>query len=294
MKILILGGSGMLGHRLWLELSQSHETWATLRAAAELARHPAFDLKRACAPVDVLRRDDLSQALGAVRPDCVINCIGLIKQLHQDPLAALELNAVLPHRLAHLCAAAGARLIHISTDCVFSGREGNYAETSPADADDLYGRTKFLGEVTTSAHCLTLRTSIIGRELKTRLGLIEWFLSQAGPVQGFRRAIYTGLTTDEMARAIRDYVLPHPQLHGLYQVASTPISKYDLLLLAREAFGRRITIQPSDSLICDRSLNGERFHQATGYAAPSWPQMLQTLAAYSTFYDQSQSPLPAS
>jgi dTDP-4-dehydrorhamnose reductase len=203
MKVLILGGSGMLGHRLWLDLGPAYETWATLRSTGPMEGYGVFDLKRACYPIDALRVDDLARALAAVRPDCVINCIGLIKQLNQDPLAALELNAVLPHRLAHLCAAAGARLIHISTDCVFSGAAGNYAESAPSDATDIYGRTKFLGEVA-YPHCLTLRTSIIGRELHTRLGLIEWFLSQTEPVQGFRRAIYTGLTTGELARVLRD------------------------------------------------------------------------------------------
>jgi len=146
MKILILGGSGMLGHRLWLDLGQSHETWATLRSTTDIEKSKAFDLRRACYPIDVLRQNDLIRAMAAVQPDCVINCVGLIKQLPQDPLTALELNAVLPHRLAHLCAAAGARLIHVSTDCVFTGTGGNYSEDSPPDATDLYGRTKALGE----------------------------------------------------------------------------------------------------------------------------------------------------
>ncbi len=290
MKVLILGGSGMLGHRLWLNLSPVHETWATLRSTTEIERFGGFDLARALCPIDALKQDDLARALAAVRPDWVINCIGLIKQLHQDPLLSLELNAALSHRLAHLCAASGARLIHISTDCVFSGAAGNYTETDNSDAADLYGRTKFLGEVT-YPHCLTLRTSIIGRELKTRLGLIEWFLGQTAPVQGFRRAIYTGLTTDELARVIRDYALASPQLtspqlNGLYHVASAPISKYDLLVLTREAFGRSIIIHPNDSFVCDRSLNGERFRQATGYEAPPWPHMIQSLAASTSFYDQ--------
>jgi dTDP-4-dehydrorhamnose reductase len=284
MRVLVLGGSGMLGHRLWLDLGQAHETWATLRSAAGLEQYKAFNLDRACYPIDALRRDDLVRAMATVRPDCVINCIGLIKQLHQDPLLALELNSVLPHRLAELCAATGSRLIHISTDCVFAGATGNYSESSPSDATDLYGRTKALGEVA-DPRCLTLRTSIIGRELKTRLGLLEWFLNRTEPVQGFRRVVYSGLPTTELARVIRDYVLGDPLLSGLYNVASDPISKYDLLVLVRDAFGRRTPIQPDDSIVCDRSLNGGRFRQATGYVAPSWQQMLHTLAGQSTLYE---------
>lgn len=281
MRILILGGAGMLGHRLWLALSQKHDVWATLRgSAADLPAHFAFPRHRACERVDVLATDDLLRVLGQVRPETVINCVGLIKQspLAQDPLLAIALNASLPHRLARLCQASGARLIHISTDCVFSGRRGRYTEADISDAEDLYGRTKFLGEVA-EAHTLTVRTSIVGRELRTRFGLIEWFLHQTGIVSGYRRALYSGLTTHELARVIAQYILPQPDLHGLYHVAGPAISKYDLLRQVHRLFNTAVTLTPDDRVVCDRSLDAARFQAAAGYVSPSWETMLSELAA---------------
>jgi dTDP-4-dehydrorhamnose reductase len=217
----------------------------------------------------------------------VINCIGLIKQmghLARDPLFSISLNSLLPHRISLICRAAKIRMIHISTDCVFSGKKGHYTENDPSDAEDLYGRTKFLGEVT-YPHCITLRTSIIGMELKNRLGLIEWFLAQKGTIKGFRNAIYTGFTTDEIARIIARIIIPNPDLNGLYQVSSDPISKYDLLMLAKTAFRKEIDIQPDEEFRSDRSLDSTRFREATGYQPPSWQAMLTEMAASLPFYD---------
>jgi len=175
-------------------------------------------------------------------------------------------------------------MVHISTDCVFSGKKGSYTEEDQSDAEDLYGRTKFLGEVA-YPHCVTLRTSLIGQELKTHLGLIEWFLAQKGTIQGFTRAIYTGFTTDELSRVIKDCIIPNPELRGVVQVSSDPISKYDLLQLAKQAYKRDdINIVPNDEFFCDRSLDSTRFRQITGYQPPSWPEMVQEMARNSTFY----------
>ncbi len=285
MKVLIVGGSGMLGHRLWLDLGRCFETWATLRTDSILSGHPDFDRARALQPVDVRNSTDLVRAFTLARPQCVINCVGIVKQAPaaRDPLQNIELNALFPHRLAELCAMTGARLIHISTDCVFTGARGNYSEEDLSDATDLYGRTKYLGEVS-YRHTLTLRTSFIGRELGGRNGLVEWFLSQGGPVYGFRRAIYSGLTADELARVIRERVLLHPEFHGIYHVASAPISKYELLLLLREAMGHQAEVVPDDAFVCDRTLNGSRFEAATGYVAPAWRTMIARMADYSSFY----------
>lgn len=287
MKILILGGTGMLGHRLWLNLSQVHETWVTVRGgASEFPGIPEFPRKYIRPHVDALVLDQVRDAIVSIQPDLVINCIGLIKQiaLANDPISSISLNALFPHQVSLVCRKAGIRMIHISTDCIFSGKKGRYVESDPSDAEDLYGRTKFLGEVT-YPHTITLRTSIIGRELKTRFGLIEWFLGQKGTIRGYKRAIYTGFTTDELSRIILNYVLPHPDLNGLYHVSSDPISKYDLLMLAKDSFGKEVTILPDENFLSDRSLDSTRFREITGYKPPAWPMMIDELKRNSSMYD---------
>lgn len=287
MKILILGGSGMLGHRLWMNLSEVHETWVTVRGdGSEVPNIPEFPRQYIRPMVDALNFDQVIRAMASIQPDLVINCIGLIKQqghIARDPLFSISLNAMLPHRISLACRAAKIRMIHISTDCVFSGKKGGYLETDQSDAEDLYGRTKFLGEVT-YPHCITLRTSIIGRELKTRLGLIEWFLAQSGSIHGYKRAIYSGFTTDEFSRILLNCVIPNPSLSGLYQVSSNPISKYDLLVLTKKAFRKDIEILPDEDFFCDRSLDSTHFRQNTGYEPPSWEEMTDEMASTSEFY----------
>lgn len=296
MKILIFGGSGMLGHRLWINLSQHHETWVTVRGdGSEIPDHPEFPRKHIRPYVDARTFDEVTRALASIQPDLLINCIGLIKQMAyfaKDPIYSISLNALLPHRISLICRTAGIRMIHISTDCVFSGKKGQYIESDQSDAEDLYGRTKFLGEVA-YPHTITIRTSIIGRELKTRLGLIEWFLAQRGTIRGYKRAVYTGFTTDELARIILDKVIPNPELSGVYHVSGDPISKYDLLMLAREAYGRDLVILPDEDYICDRSLDSTRFRQATGYIPPKWPDMMNELAGNSLLYDNLEDKLNA-
>lgn len=290
MKVLILGGSGMLGHRLWINLRKEHETWVTIRGSAnELPDVEEFPREFIRTNVDALNFDQVTRALASIQPDLVINCIGLIKQmghLAKDPIFSISLNAMLPHRISMICRVAKIRMIHISTDCVFSGKKGNYTEEDQSDAEDIYGRTKYLGEVSYS-HCVTLRTSIIGRELKNKLGLIEWFLAQKGPINGYKRAIYSGFTTDELSRVIMRYVIPDPSLSGVYQVSSDPISKYDLLQLAKSSYRMdKVTINPDNDFYCDRSLNSERFRRQTGYTPPSWQSMIDELSASSSFYDR--------
>jgi dTDP-4-dehydrorhamnose reductase len=294
MKILILGGHGMLGHRLWLNLRKEHEAWVTVRqTSSPFPDRPDFPSKYVRPDVDASNFDQVTRALASIQPDLVINCIGLIKQmghLARDPIMAISLNALLPHRISLVCRAAKIRMIHISTDCVFSGKKGNYLESDESDANDLYGRSKFLGEVAYPPHTITLRTSIIGHELKTRMGLIEWFLAhQDGEtVKGYTRAIFSGFTTDELSRIIMDYVIPHPELTGLHHVSSEPIAKYDLLRLANNAYGRNINILPDDQVVIDRSLDSTRFRQATGYQSPSWTEMIREMAENSNLYYQLQ------
>ncbi len=277
---MILGVTGMLGHTLFRDFAQ-HPDFAvtgTARRREGLDRYFAPHLlENVVTGVDAFRFETVREVIEKVRPDTVINCIGIIKQLKEayDPVTSIAINALFPHQLAKACAETGSRVIHISTDCVFSGQRGHYTEEDPSDAIDLYGRSKFLGELHHYDHAVTLRTSIIGHELDTRYGLIEWFLAQQGQVKGFTRAIYTGFPTAEMARIMAGYVIPNPQLKGLYQVASDPIDKYTLLGQVAQAYGKEIVIQPEDGFFCDRSLNGRKFAEATGYVAPAWPELVR-------------------
>jgi len=281
LRLLILGGSGMLGHQLWRGLHARHETWVTLRRpVADFAAHQLFDENKTIQINDITNNTTLGQALGQVKPEAVVNCVGLIKQRERagDESLARCVNADFPHRLAKRCGELGARLIHFSTDCVFAGTKGNYTEDDPADAIDLYGQSKHQGEVA-DAHCVTLRTSVIGHELGTNFGLLGWFLSQRGQtVNGFTKAIYTGFTTLEMARVVERILTQHPGLSGVWHVASNPISKFDLLKHCQAKLGWDGVIEPDDTFACDRSLNAERFNAATGYEPPSWDAMINELA----------------
>lgn len=280
MKVMVLGVTGMLGNAMFRVLSANSDlvVYATARSESSkrffsdnLSSHIIVD-------VDVENHDSLVKAFAAVRPDVVINCVGLVKQLADanDPLQAVPINTLLPHRLAALCQATSARLVHISTDCVFSGSKGNYLETDFPDAYDLYGRSKLLGEVD-YPHTITLRTSIIGHELSGHRSLVNWFLAQQGAVKGFTRAVFSGLPTVELATVVRDVVLPHQELHGLYHIASKPINKFDLLQLVAKAYGKSIEINPAKDFVIDRSLNAGRFKQATGYVPLGWPVLVQRM-----------------
>ncbi|MDC0309225.1 SDR family oxidoreductase [bacterium] len=283
MRVLILGVTGMLGNamfRVFAEIPE-HEVYGSARS--ESAKHYFNDDlgQNIICGVDAENHDSLTRVFGLVKPDVLINCVGLVKQLADagDPLLAMPINSMLPHRLAALCRVYGARFVHISTDCVFSGKKGAYLETDFPDADDLYGRTKLLGEVD-SVHTITLRTSIIGHELFRGRSLINWFLSQHGSIKGFTRAIFSGVPTVVLAKIIRDVIILRPELHGVYHVAAKPISKYDLLNLISEVYGKQIEIVPDDKLVIDRSLNAERFREATGYVAPAWDEMIKFMHSY--------------
>lgn len=228
--------------------------------------------------VDVENADHLLKVFSEVRPDVVLNCVGIIKQLLEadEPLTAIPINSLLPHRLAKLCAASGARLIHFSTDCVFSGSKGMYKESDFPDATDLYGRSKLMGEVD-YPNAITLRTSLIGHELSGNRSLVNWFLSQSAPIQGFHRAIFSGLPALEIARVIHELVLPNPDLCGLYHLSVDPISKFDLLNLVADVYGKSIEIIPDDDLVIDRSLDSSRFRAATGFSPKPWAELIQAM-----------------
>jgi dTDP-4-dehydrorhamnose reductase len=277
MKVLVVGASGMLGHAVLREFAASlgYQVWGTLRSEKARALLPMALRDRTLVGIDAQNDATLSKVFDEMRPDAVVNCVGVVKQLAaaDDPLEAIPLNSLLPHQLARQCARVGSRLVHVSTDCVFTGSQGNYREADTPDARDLYGRSKLLGEVD-EPQAVTLRTSIIGQELAGAHGLVGWFLSQRGPVKGFTRAIFSGLPTVTLARLIRDHVLRLPELRGLYHVSAAAISKYDLLRLVGAAYDHNIEIIPDDKLKIDRSLDSTRFRQVTGWRPPEWPELI--------------------
>ncbi len=270
----------MLGHQILKQLSPRHQVAVTLRQ--DKSSYDAFGLfsdDNAFYGIDVRNIDRISEVMAQFKPDAVINCIGIIKQRPsaKQSILSLEVNALLPHRLAVLCRLAGARLVHMSTDCVFSGTKGNYLETDVSDAEDLYGRSKHLGEVD-EVGCITLRTSIIGHELSRKSSLLEWTLAQQGEVKGFQKAIFSGFTTIEMARLIERVLLNHPDARGMYQVSSDPIDKYALLLLIKQHLHPAIEVVPDTAVQIDRSLDSSRFRAEFEYTPPSWPSMIAELA----------------
>lgn len=237
---------------------------------------------------DVNNHDNLVNMLHQIRPDVIVNCIGLTKHKAgaENPLSAIPINTLLPHRLAKICSSLGSRLIHISTDCVFSGEKGSYTESDFSDARDVYGKSKALGEID-SPNAITLRTSIIGHELNSAYGLLEWFLSQDVQCRGFRRAIFSGLPTIVLAKIIRDVVIPAKKLSGIYHVAASPINKYDLLKLIASEYGKAISISPDDTFVVDRSLSAAKFNADTGYLAPEWPELIRLMHTFKQKLDYS-------
>lgn len=280
LRVLVFGAAGMLGSTLFRDFSADSglEVFGTLRSVGD-ARHFSPTLRQALIPnVQLEGEAGMLTAFSQAKPDVVINCVGIIKQLPNasDHLESLAINASLPHRLAKYCAATGARLVHFSTDCVFSGKGGGYRESDFPDAYDLYGRTKYLGEVDYE-HAVTLRTSIIGHELNSAKSLVDWFLSQSGAIKGYRKAVFSGLPTIEVARVVRALVLTNPKLRGLYHLSVDPINKYDLLSLIARVYGKTIAIHPDEQVVIDRSLNSERFRSATGFTPKPWPMLIRAM-----------------
>ena len=288
MNILVLGGSGMLGHKLSQVLAPRFDTYSTVRgAAAGYRRYGIFDEDRLVGNVRAEDFATVEDAFVAVEPQVVVNCIGIVKQdaSAKDPIASIMVNSLFPQRVAQLASNTGARLLQLSTDCVFSGRQGNYGEDDTPDAEDLYGRSKLLGEVA-GERLLTIRTSMIGRELGGSHGLLEWFLSQSTSVRGFKRAVFSGFTTTALAGIIAEIIDQHPELNGIWHVAAERISKFDLLTLLKQSYGLATQIEPDDSFACDRSLNATRFREATGIKPPSWPEMIDEMHADPTPYEE--------
>jgi dTDP-4-dehydrorhamnose reductase len=279
-KVLVLGGDGMLGHELFLSLRARHEVRVTLRQPlASYSAHGLFDAANAYAGIEVRTAGKLEEVVGEFRPQAVVNCIGIVKQRpeSEDAIVSIEVNSLMPHRLALACRAAGARLVHLSTDCVFSGERGRYSETDRPDPIDLYGRSKLMGEVAGEG-ALTLRTSMIGRGLYRKTSLVDWLVAQKGRVQGYRNAVFSGLTTRELSRAIGLILEKHPLASGLYHLSAEPIDKFQLLTKLRSRLGLSLEIVPVEEPHIDRSLDSTRFRRVFGYAPPAWDAMLDELA----------------
>lgn len=287
MRLLVFGGTGMLGHQLWETCRTRLNADFTVRSSglsgvAEAVLEP----DRAVLGVRMEDPASIERALDETDAQVAVNCIGIVKQVAgADNLAeTIQANALFPHQLAAACRERGVRLIQVSTDCVFSGREGPYTEEHDPDPADAYGRSKLLGEVDAPG-ALTLRTSMIGRELGTTNGLLEWFLSQAhGTVRGFTRAVFSGPTTPVLSRLIADLVEGQEALEGVWHVGADPIAKHDLLLLIREAFDLDVEVEPDGSVGIDRSLDSTRLRSATGWTPPSWPEMIAELSESAESY----------
>ncbi len=283
MRVLILGVTGMLGSTLFKKYSNNAEILAYGTARNKLALN-YFDENlhgRIICNVNIDSDDSLIKVFEKSNPDVVINCIGLVKQVSEasDPLQAIAINALFPHRIAALCKKFNVRMIHISTDCVYSGRGGNYREYDFADADDLYGRSKFLGEVD-YPHAITLRTSIIGHELQGKRSLIDWFLSQNSSIKGYSQAFFSGLPTIELARVIQDFVLPNPKLSGLFHVSVDSISKLNLLKIVAKEYKKEIQIISDNNVQINRSLDSSKFRAATGFSSKAWTQLVAGMRAF--------------
>jgi len=277
----------MLGHRLWLDLCQRGETYATVRGSLpEYAHMGLFDSRRVVDRFEARDLGQLQEVFRRSRPDVVFNVAARIRTEAENPFFDVEINSILPHRLALLCSSAGARLIHVSTDGVFSGKRGNYTEADHPDAEDHYGRSKALGEVG-EPWALTVRVCPVGRELLSARSVVEWFLAQrGGAVRGYVHARFSGLTTPVVARILGDIAERHPSIRGIRHLSGPPLSKFNFLRLLNEHFGCGAVIEPDESHQIDRTLDSSRLQWEIGFTVPEWEDMVTALRDDSLPYDR--------
>ena len=280
LNILVLGCSGMLGYSIfdYFNSNKNFNTYGTLRSDEKLSLFDNNQQQHILTKIDALDINSLEQAVIKSQANIIINCIGLIKQEKNfdDPKIAFPINSILPHQLANIALTMKARLIHFSTDCVFTGDKGNYNENDIPDSIDIYGVSKKLGEVTYK-HTITLRTSIIGHELDSKKSLVDWFLNSSIEVNGYKNAIFSGLPTYEVARVLEKFVIPNNSLYGLYHLSANPINKYDLLNLIKEIYKKDIIIKEDKEFKIDRSLNSDIFKKTTGYNPPTWKELVHNM-----------------
>jgi len=278
-RVLVLGANGMLGGSLlrYLTTHTNAQVLGSVRNKLAAEQLKLLGFHNINDGIDVQNKQALRTLFKKFKPTLVLNCVGVIKQLDKSKahVSTIELNSLLPHRLAQLCDECGAKLVHFSTDCVFSGQLGGYDEKSLPDATDLYGRSKLLGEVDYGKH-LTLRTSIIGHELNSSVSLVDWFLNQKGQVNGFAKAIFSGLPTIYIGEFIKNYVLGN-DLSGLYHLSVEPIDKFSLLSLVKAEYGLETDIKKDEKFVIDRSLNSNKLRSITGFSPDSWPTLIKKM-----------------
>jgi dTDP-4-dehydrorhamnose reductase len=287
MRVLVLGATGTLGHRLCLQWAERFECWGTVRSPVDQPVAELLASTHLIAGVAAEQPGTVRAAIEQARPDVVVNCVGAVKQAEagQRAVPAIRTNSLFPHEVAEICGESSSRMVHVSTDCVFSGRRGNYSEDDVPDATDVYGRSKLLGEVS-GPGLLTLRTSLIGRELQSSLGLLEWLISnRGGTVKGFSRAIFSGLTTIALAEEIGALLEEYPALEGVWHLAAEPIDKFELLSLLVRELDLGIEIVRDDAVKVDRSLDSSRLRRETGREPRRWEEMVEQLATDATPYD---------
>ena len=279
-KVLVLGSTGLLGSNLlkYFSIKSNFECFGIIRKNSDKKKLKYIkNLK--LYKIDFDKPSSFRKVFNKVKPNIIINCIGVVKQVFNNNKNSdiIRVNSFLPHFLSELVNKNNKiRLIHFSTDCVFSGLKGNYSENDIADANDIYAVSKILGEVN-YPNTLTLRTSIIGHELKTKHSLLNWFLSQKKLIKGYRNAIFSGLTTPEIAKVLTKYVIPNKKLKGIYHLSGKPISKYDLLYIIKKVYKKEIKILPDFKIKINRSLNSRLFKKVTGYKPPTWNKLIQEM-----------------
>ena len=277
MKVMILGANGMLGHKLYETLMRTTDVMGTIKGNfSEIEKYGFYTESHILPKINVLDIATITAVIKQNKPDVLLNCVGIIKQLKEtkDVMLNIQINSLLPHQLFQMCHSTGIRFIHISTDCVFSGNKGGYKEDDTSDAEDIYGKTKYLGEVNEDG-ALTIRTSIVGRELSSSNGLGEWLISnKGGEVRGFTNAIFTGFPTIHFANIINDIIINYPHLSGLYHVSSEPISKYKLLTMINDQMNLNINVLKYQDRYCDRSLDSSLFRNITHFKPLTWEQMI--------------------
>ena len=285
MKLLILGSNGLLGNTLtkYFFLNSKYETFAFFRDYSKLNNIIKIDPKRFINIKNVLDTAELKMKIKEIKPDVVINCIGITnKLLKKDKNLEekyMEINSIFPHKLREICSDFEARLIHFSSDCVFSGKKGFYSENDKPDPIDLYGKSKLLGELNFE-NTITIRKSVIGHEIVSKNGLLEWFLDQEGRIEGYKKAIFSGLTVLELAKIIEIYVIPNKKLKGIFHVSGQAISKYDLLKIISYEYKKLIDIVPNHLVKIDRSLDGNLFNNLTGYQTKPWPLLIKAMSEF--------------
>jgi dTDP-4-dehydrorhamnose reductase len=279
-KLLVFGANGMLGHVLCEEArARGLDVFGTMRRIPE-GHENLFEKDRILLGVEAEHEETVIRALQRVRPDFAVNCIGIVKQSPtiNDPIRSIKVNSLFPHALARGCADVDSRLIHMSTDCVFSGSKGHYKESDQPDPADFYGLSKLTGEPK-GKNVLVLRTSMFGLELSTSNGLLEWFIAQRGrTVHGFVNSIFSGLYTRSLARLVLQIAFDCPSISGVRHLSAEAISKCELLERIRDKCHLNIEIVPDPTVRLNRSLDSSLLRRECDLNIPSWEEMINRVA----------------